>query len=374
MNRDIQKFKDIFSDLTDPRIERRKRHSLQEILLLVICGSLSGIENWRDFSSFGQARIDFLRIYYPYAHGIPSKATLARVFASLNPVVFKKCFSEWVQLFEKIGKEVVAIDGKCLRRSFDKDEGKSAIHQVSAYATSRRLVLGQQKTEEKSNEITTVPLLLALISLKDTICTMDAMGCMKSHAEQIIEGEGDYIFALKGNQGNLHKEVIASFDEFVENGEEFSYEEWDKGHGRIEHRKCTVLTNLSKIVQSKDWMGLKTIVKIVESREFKDGKKTEATRYFISSLEADAKIIAQSIRAHWAIENNLHYILDVVFNEDQSRVRKLHAAENMSIVKHIALNMINQIAPHFKDSSIKSIRKQLSWNPETLRRALEHSF
>ena len=367
-----------FSKLKDPRIERKKLYPLLEVLFIVLCGTICGAESWRDFVLFGREKKEFLRRYFPYTNGIPSKNTFARVFWALDPEIFKSCFIEWVKLLQSLLAGVVAIDGKTLCNSIDGKENNAAIHMVSAFATEARLVLAQQKIFEKSNEITAIPLLLNVLNLKGTTVTLDAMGCQKEIAKKIQEKEANYVFALKGNQGTLNEDIRLFMEKETEKGQstkiEDYHEETDAGHGRIETRKCWVSSQIDWLEQKPLWAGLKTIAMLEETREVGEKRSIER-RFFIISLPVDAKRMAGAIRAHWLVENGLHWMLDVVFNEDQSRVRKKYAAENMAIVRHIVLNMLSNAKKHFdKDTGIKALRKKAGWGNSTLELILKQSF
>ncbi len=358
-----------FSKLPDPRISRKKLYPLIEILFVVLCGSICGAESWRDFVLFGESKIDFLKEYYPFSNGIACKDTFARVFAVLDPLAFKSCFVSWVKSLQSALQDVIAIDGKTLCNSADLQNNRPAIHMVSAFATGARLVLAQQKAAEKSNEITAIPLLLKLLSLKDNIITIDAMGTQKVIAKQIHDEGGFYVLALKGNQGTLNDDVRLFLEsEFKKNSSssiEDKCTDLDKGHGRIEMRTCIASSQIDWLSQKSDWAGLKTIAMIEETCNIKEKISTER-RFFISNLPPNAKQIAQAVRAHWMIENNLHWTLDVVFNEDQSRVRKDHAGENMAIVRHIVINMLNKAKGVFKGVGLKALRKKAGWDNVTL--------
>lgn len=370
-------FVEHFSELKDPRINRKKLYPLVEILFLVLCGTICGAESWRDFVSFGQEKQDFLRGYFPYANGIPSKNTLARIFWILDAGAFKKCFIEWVKSLQVTLNGVVAIDGKTLCNSM-LDVNGLPIHMVSAFATEARLVLAQQKVDEKSNEITAIPLLLDLLSLQGMTVTIDAMGCQKEIAKKIIEKEADYVLALKGNQGTLNEDIRlfleTEYSKAWSSLIEDRFEETDAGHGRIETRTCVVSSQIDWLTQKEKWAGLTSVGMIEERRE--TGQKVEVERrFFISSLPADAKRIASAVRDHWLVENGLHWILDVVFNEDGSRVRKGNAAENMAIVRHIVLNMLGNAKKHFnKDIGVKALRKKAGWGNATLDLILKQNF
>ena len=366
-----------FSKLSDPRVSRKKLYPLIEILFVVLCGSICGAESWRDFVLFGKEKIDLLMEYYPFANGIASKDTFARVFAVLDPEAFKSCFVSWVKSLQSALQDVIAIDGKTLCNSFDMQNDKVAIHMVSAFATGARLVLAQQKVFEKSNEISAIPLLLNLLSLKDNIITIDAMGTQKAIAKQIHDAGGFYVLALKGNQGTLNDDVRLFLESECKKNSppsiEDKFSDFDKGHGRLEMRTCVVSSQIEWLSQKSDWAGLRTIAMIEETCTTK-GKTSTERRFFISNLPPNATQIANAVRAHWMVENNLHWTLDVVFNEDKSRVRKDHAGENMAIVRHIAINMLNKAKNAFKSVGLKSLRKKAGWGNATLSFILKQSL
>jgi hypothetical protein len=378
MDKDVsESFERYFGTINDPRIDRKKLYPLVEVLFVVLCGSICGAESWRDFVLFGKSKLDFLRQYYEFKNGIPSKNTFSRVFASLDPEAFKLQFVEWVKSLQTMLNEVIAIDGKTLCNSIEKATGTSAIHMVSAFATGARLVLAQQKVDEKSNEITAIPKLLDLLDLKGHIVTIDAMGTQKAIAKKIIEQGGDYILALKGNQGNLNEDVRLFLETELKKVSptaiEDRYEDVDKGHGRIETRNCFVSAQVDWLNQKEQWAGLKTIVMIEETQEVK-GKVSTEQRFFISSLPPIAERIASAVRSHWLIENGLHWTLDVVFNEDQSRVRKDNAAENMAMIRHITINMLNHTKKLFKNIGLKALRKKAGWDNETIGLIFKQAF
>lgn len=370
-----------FDALEDPRIDRKKLYPLAEILLIVLCGMICGAQSWRDFVTFGGEKLDYLRQFLPYHHGIPSKNTFARVLASLDPVLFKRCFIEWIQSFQLALREVIAIDGKCLRKSFDKATEQSAIHMVSAFATSSKLVLGQEKVSEKSNEITAIPKLLDLLALKGSIVSIDAMGTQKKIAKKIRDKQADYVLSLKGNHSALHEDIrlflsaeVAQLKQKKPHHIIDQHEDHNKAHGRIEHRLCYVTDQLDWLVQRTDWCDLKTVA-MVESRVTTGDKTTVEQRYFISSLPANAQVLADAVRRHWAIENSLHWVLDVTMGEDFSRVRKDHAPENMAMVRHIVLNLLRGAKPQFrKDMSLKGLQRKAGWGEKTLNTILMQEF
>ena len=361
-------FQDCFGNLADPRVDRTKRYPLIEILFVVICGSICGADSWRDFTDFGKLKLPYLKKFYLFENGIPSKNTFARVLSAINAEQFKGKFLEWVKVIQLGLQEVVAIDGKTLRRSFDKAIGQNAIHLVSAFATSLNLVLGQEKISEKSNEITAIPELLKILEIKGAIVTIDAMGCQKEIAHKIREQEADYLLALKGNQGTLHEDVKLFIEtEVAKNKSEKInfHEEVDGSHGRIDTRRYFVSDKIDWLNQKKEWKDLKSIVMVESTRDFGD-KVTTEKRFYITSLSPDPKNIAHAIRAHWAIENSLHWVLDVTFREDDSRVREKNAVENMGLVRKIVFNMLQCAKKKFKDMSIRRLRKNAGWDNKTL--------
>lgn len=374
---DIPGFLSHFDALEDPRIDRKKLYPLTEVLFVVICAIICGAQSWRDFVTFGEEKLEYLRRFLPFENGIPSKNTYARVFSILNPDEFKKCFISWIQSFQQALGNLIAIDGKTLRKSFDKANQQSAIHMVSAFAATSKLVLGQQKVDDKSNEITAIPKLLELLALEGMIVSIDAMGTQKEIANQIIDKKANYVLALKGNHSRLHDDIRlflkAEIGKTKDSKITDSYEEIDKGHGRIEHRMCYVSDQLHWLEQRKQWRDLKTVI-MVESRVSVGEQTTTEQRYFISSLAANAKQIAEAIRSHWAVENSLHWVLDVTLREDDSRVRKDHAPENMAMVRHIILNMLQNTKRKFKDMSIKRLQKKAGWGDSTLDMILMAAF
>ena len=373
----VEKFQAHFGKMKDPRVERTKLYPLEEILFVLLCGSICGAESWRDFVMFGQEKLDFLREYFPFSAGIPCKNTFARVSAALEPEQFRTCFIAWAASLQTAAQEVIAIDGKTLRNSADTSCSSAAIHMVSAFGADSRLVLAQQKVAEKSNEITAIPALLDLLDVTGHIITIDAMGCQRGIAKKIRDKGADYVLALKGNQGTLHDDVrlflASEAAKPVSIAISDTYSEADAGHGRVESRKCIVSDRLDWLEQKPAWSGLTSIAMIEETREIKGRISTER-RFFISSLPANAKQIAQAVRAHWAIENALHWTLDVVFNEDSSTVRKDHAPQNMAIVRHVVLNLLNTAKKHFKGIGIKALRKKAGWGNDNLRLILKHNF
>ena len=366
MEKDIAAgFEQYFGELPDPRVERKILYPLQEVLFVVLCGVICGAESWREFVLFGKEKLDFLREYFPFEFGIPCKNTFARVCGAIDPEKFRVCFLKWVSSLQKGLKEGIAIDGKTLCNSADVSKDVPSIHMVSAFGTESKLVLGQEKVAHKSNEITAIPALLDVLDIKGHTITIDAMGCQKAIARKIQDQGGEYVLALKGNQGTLNEEVRLFLEtelaKPVSTALSDTHVEADKGHGRVETRKCVVSHQIDWLAQKSEWSGFKTIAMIEETREIKGRASTER-RFFISSLPADAKQIAHAVRAHWLVENTLHWTLDVVFNEDKSTVRKDHAPQNMAIVRHLVLNLLNNAKQHFKKgTSLKGLRKSAGW-------------
>ncbi len=366
-------FLSYFNELEDPRIDRKKLHSLSDILLILFCGAICGAESWRDFVRFGEAKLDYLRRFTPLENGIPSKSTFSRVVSLLKPEAFERCFINWVDALQENIADVIAIDGKTLRRSFDKSCNKSAIHRVSAFAANTRLVLGQKKVDEKSNEITAIPKLLKSLEIQGAIITIDAMGCQKEIAKTVNLGEADYVLALKANQEGLYEQVKHHFSNFFDmsrNKYVDHHKKIEKNRGRIETRECLMTENIDWLKGEDKWSGLKSIIAVKSQRTI-NGKTATDYRYFISSLESNAEVAQTAIRAHWAIENSLHWVMDMVFREDESRVRLDNSAENMSVLKHAALNQLQRAKPKFKkDASIKGLRKMAGWDHSVLDRIL----
>ena len=329
-------FEEHFGEMTDPRVERSKLHPLKEILFVLLCGTICGAESWRDFVTFGQDKLDLLREYYPFEAGIPCKNTFARVCAAIDPEQFRTCFIAWAASLHTLPAQVIALDGKTVRGSGGGRVGdaadSSAIHMVSAYASGSRLVLGQQKVADKSNEITAIPALLDLVDVAGHTVTTDAMGCQRSIAQKIQDKGAHYVLALKGNQGTLNADVRLFLESEAAKPHSSAihdtHTECDAGHGRVETRRCVVSQQL-------DWLEQKPL---------------------------------------WAIENALQWTLDVVFHEDASRVRTDHAPQNMATIRHAALNLLTCAKHHFKGSSIKGLRKKAGWGNHTLRLILNQTI
>ena len=360
-----------FGELQDPRTGNAKAHIFLEILIIAICAVICGADGWSDVELFGKNKKDWLKTFLRLPKGIPSHDTFGRIFAKIRPEEFQRRFIEWVQAIEKLtAGQVIAVDGKKLRRSHDQQTGKEAIYMVSAWATENQLVLGQTKVADKSNEITAIPELLQLLDITGCIVTIDAIGTQTKIAETIVTGGGDYLLAVKENQGHLFEDIQCLFEVDVAHGidkAQHSYAQTvNKGHGRLEIRECWATEKeeyLALVRKHQNWKGLRSVVRIVSQRNF--GEKVETqTRYFISSLPADAKIILKVKRSHWKIENQLHWVLDIAFREDESRVRKDHSSENLAVLRHVALNLLKQ--DKTAKGGIHAKRLQAGWNNDYL--------
>ena len=357
-----------FLELEDPRRKRKCLHKLIDILFIAICAVIANAESFVDIEEFGKAKIKFFKKILKLPNGIPSHDTFGRVFSLLNPGVLKKCFHNWIaEIVKKVNGEVVAIDGKTVRRSFSKTNKKSAIHIVSAWASESKIVLGQVKVNEKSNEITAIPELLEILNIKGCTITIDAMGTQKSIAEIIIDKESNYVLSLKDNHKTLCEDVKLIFEEpekMPDMGIQYDYSKTvDKDHGRIEIRECFTTDNIDWLNGKEEWKGLKTIVMLKSSRTL-NGETSTEKRYYLSSLDSDADKIMASIRSHWSIENSLHWVLDLAFREDDSRIRKDHAPENFNTLRHIAVNLLKQ--EKSRKIGIKAKRKAAGWDEDYL--------
>ena len=362
---------DHFQDLEDPRIERSKRHGLLDIITIVICGA----DSWVFVEMFGKSKEEWSRNFLDLPNGIPSHDTFGNVFSRLDPDRFQECFMEWTQaVADLLPGEVVAIDGKTVRRSHDKRPGRQAIHLVSAWAAANTLTLGQVKTDQKSNEITAIPRLLELLELNGCIVTIDAMGCQKEISQGILDRGADYLLAVKENQGRLYQDVRDLFDRAEKlgwDGVPYDYATTlNKGHGRIERRECWAISDpscLEYLSTGGDWPGLRSVVKVVGRRETETGATAQA-RYYISSLDSPAERMLEAVRAHCSIENSLHWSLDVTFRENQSRVRKDHGPQNMATLRQISHNLLK------RETSLKvgiqGKRLQAGWREDYLLKVL----
>ena len=357
-----------FATLPDPRVDRTKRHLLLDIIVIAVCAVIGGADTWVDMEEYGRAKYAWLTRFVRLPNGIPSHDTFARVFARLDPEAFRTCFLTWLagvrhRTGGRLTGQCVAIDGKVSRHSFDRALDRGPLHLVSAWAAESRLVLGQVAVEGKSNEITAIPALLHLLELSGCIVTIDAMGTQKEIATTIIEQDADYVLALKGNQGTLHEDVELFFtwadeQQYRDIAHEM-YETHDTGHGRVERRRTTVTNDIAWLRGGGAWEGLQTIA-MVEAWRTQGDETSYERRYYISSLGLDAQRMGESVRGHWAIENMLHWVLDIAFREDDSRIRKDHAPENFAMLRHIALNLLKHETTNKHGVKVK--RNRAGWD------------
>jgi predicted transposase YbfD/YdcC len=355
-----------FNDLPDPRQQGKVTYPLDEILLLCLLAVLAGAECFTEIALFGVKKLAFLRRFRPFKDGTPDHGHLGDILAVLDAEQFQRCFVAWVAAVSGVPTGVIAIDGKTVRRSSHKRSGKAAIHMVSAFAAGQRLVLGQVKVAEKSNEIIAIPKLLDMLAIEGAIVTIDAMGCQRDIAQKILDKKADYILALKGNQGSLREDV----EVFVAEQEAAGFRHCeisqdrtiDGDHGRIETRITTVIHDVEWLQERHDWPGLKAVVMVESSREI-SGKIELERRFYITSLVMLAHLIGPALRSHWAIENSLHWVMDMIFRDDESRIRTNHAPANFTTIKHMAHNLLRK-APG--KSSLRSRRKAAAWDDDFL--------
>jgi predicted transposase YbfD/YdcC len=355
-----------FRDLPDPRQAWKVLYPLEEILLLCLLAVIAGAETFVDIARFGQKKLDLLRRFRPFREGTPSHDHLGDIFATLDAEKFQRCFVAWVAALTGTSADVIAIDGKTLRRSYQKKGAKAPIHMISAFVARQRLVLGQIKVAEKSNEIVAIPKLLDLLAIEGAIVTIDAIGCQRDIAKKIIDKKADYVLALKGNQTSLREDVEVFVAEQKVNGFKDTkisrHETVDGDHGRIETRNYTAIHDIGWLQERHDWPGLQAVL-MVESRREIDGKIEQETRFYLTSLVWLASQLGPVVRDHWSVENSLHWVMDMIFRDDECRVRTDHAPANFTTLKHMALNLIRK-APG-KDS-LRLRRKVAAWDDEFL--------
>ena len=374
----VENIEKYFSGVKDPRIDRSKEHKLIDIIVIAIFGILCGAEGWVDIENYGKSKKEWLNTFLELANGIPSHDTFGRVFSLIDPKDFQESFCKWVESIQNLTKgQIIALDGKQLRGSKDYKNGKKAIYMVSAWAEANELVLGQRKVDEKSNEITAIPELLKVLSLEGNIITIDAIGTQKEIAKTIIDGGADYLLSVKDNQKNLRQDIAWLFEYDEKNNFDNAKYDYIKttnvGHGREEIRECWCISDpeyIQSIQNASQWKGLKSIAMVKSTRMTKK-KTTTKTKYYISSLPADAKHLLNIARRHWSIENELHWVLDVSLREDFSRVRKDHAPENYAVLRHIALNLLKQ--EKTAKGGVRAKQLQAAWNNDYLLKVL-HSF
>lgn len=362
-----------FAELEDPRMNRTKWHSLDDILTLAICGVICGADGWAQIEQFAYCKEKWFRTFLALPNGIPSHDTFGRVFAKLEPGAFEQCFMKWINGLSQASEgRLIAIDGKAIRRSLDSANGKAAIHMVSAWCDANQMILGQLATDAKSNEITAIPELLKLLDLQGAVVTIDAAGCQKKIAGQIVDQGGHYILQLKGNQGTLHKETVEMFDQcLTDDCHGVAYHTagtTDKGHGRIERRKLWATSEVEWFAEKGKWKNLRSLIRVQAKRTI-NGQTSCEYRYYISDLPADdARGLLNYIRSHWGIENKVHWSLDISFADDDRRIRQGHGAQNFSRLSRIALNLLK--AETTRKVGVKTKRLICGWDHDYLLKIL----
>lgn len=372
MDRDGVSLVECFAELTDPRVERTRRHELVDVVVIAVCGAICGLDEWTALAEYGRAKADWFRTFLSLPNGIPSRDTFRRVISRLEPQEFARCISDWIASLQKVTMgQVVAIDGKTLRRSFDRASGKGALHLVSAWAAENQVSLGQVAVDEKSNEITAIPELLELIDVAGAVVTIDAMGCQTQIARKIREEQADYVLAVKGNQETLHEEVqdfFADYEAQEQAGVPIRFHETEEtGHGRRERRMYWQAQVPASIRQQDKWADVRTIGMTVNERT-ENGRTTVERRYYLSSLPLKVRQFARAVRGHWGIENALHWRLDVIYREDDSRIRKDHGAENMALLRRLAISLLKQETTCKR--GIKTKQLKAGWDNDYLLKAL----
>jgi predicted transposase YbfD/YdcC len=360
-----------FARLRDPRRNHRKRHLLIDIIVIALCAVLCGANDWQQIVTFGQRRHDWLKTFLALPNGIPSHDTFERVFERLDPEAFLGCFQSWVEtLTHALGLKHIAIDGKTMRHSGQAGIKLKPLHIVSAWATEHQLTLAQVAVDDKSNEITAIPRLLELLDVHGALVTIDAMGCQRAIAQQIVAGGGDYVLSVKANQKNLLADVQETITEALENGQEGvtyeTYETKKKEHGRDETRSYLIVTDLDKIRNRQEWAELK-VVGMYTSTRIIGGQRSDEAHYFIGSRSADARVYGDALRGHWGIENNLHWQLDVTFGEDANRVQGRHGAQNFALLRRLALSLLKR---HGSKASMACKRLAAALDPAFLEEIL----
>jgi predicted transposase YbfD/YdcC len=349
---------DYFKTIEDPRLDRHKLHSLDTIFSLTIVAVICGIKSWEQIEFFGKLRQKELSTIIDFSNGVPSHDTIERVYSMINPAAFHACFITWTQALKHCKDDLIAIDGKVARNSHDTYKNKEALYLVNAWACENKLVLGQFKTAGKGHEIAGIKNLIEILDIKGSIISTDALGCQTEIASMIIDKEADYILAVKNNQEHLAKNITSSFAILKPS---HTHEQIEKNSGRVEVRQCSIITNLKMIETKEQWKKIKSIIQI-ETKRTIAGKEQEQTRYYISSLEKSAEEMNALIRSHWNVENNLHWILDVNFDEDKSRKRKGYSSENHALTNKIAINLLNNETQSKLSMTNKKLRANFDFN------------
>ena len=362
-----------FSTLKDPRAVHSIQHLLIDIIVITICATICGANNWEAVAAYGVAKYEWLKTFLALPNGIPSHDTFIRLFARLKPEELQSCFISWMQAVHQVTNgELLNVDGKTLRGAKERGNNRSLIHMVSVWSATNHLVLGQRKVDEKSNEITAIPELLRLLEIQGCLVSIEAMGCQTEIASTIIEQGADYILALKANQGNLYEDVTQLFNSSVAPGNNNVLNQFqttiDKGHGRIEIRRYTVMGNTEYLLGAEKWEGLKSIGMVESERRINGQISDVEQRYYILSIESDVKGFAEAVRHHWSIENQLHWVLDVGFQEDSSKGCQGHSAENLAVMRHIGVNLLSQ--EKTAKVGIENKRLTAGWNNHYLETVL----
>lgn len=375
----VRSLVELFAGLEDPRVARAQRHSLLAMVTIALCGVICGAESWVEIAEFGQAKAAWFATFLDLPNGIPSHDTFGRVFARLDAQQFEACFAAWMQAVAGVlPAQVIALDGKTVRRSHDRANGKAALHLVSAWASANRLVLAQVAVDDHSNEITALPVLLRQLAVSGCVVTIDAMGCQVVLAEQILAQEGDYVLALKDNQPTLYEEVVDTFALARANGfADYAPGVWTtwrhvhKGHGRLEVRDHWVLSDpevLAYLAEATPWPGLRALGMVEAERRWRDGQSEREARYYLLSIPLSAQQFGETVRTHWGIENQVHWLLDMAFREDESRVRLGDAAENFAVLRRLALHLLRQEPT--ATCGIKAKRLKAGWSHDYLLKVL----
>ena len=373
----VRRLVEEFSALEDPRCGGKVEHRLIDILVIAVCAVIAGAESWEDMALYGRSKQEWLGTFLALPNGIPSHDTFRRVFMLIDTGRFEACFEAWARSFgTTLDREVVAIDGKTIRGSFDRSRDQAALHVVSAWASDRGLVLGQRQVGDKSNEITAIPELLDVLDIKGAIVTLDAMGCQRAIASKILERGADYLVTLKANQGKKHsavQEYCATTCFSRSPVDRPVHDEFDDGHGRLVRRRVFVCPDAVALEPLRDWPGLKSVLAVETIRGVNGSGKIEAEiRYFLSSSDDQPEILAKAIRQHWQIENSLHWVLDVTFNEDHCRIRDRNAVQNFSLLRKIAINLVRR--HQASKVSLKGRRKMAAWDNRYMEQILTGIF